>query len=269
VIVVPVYRSFLSEDEKISLKQLIHVLGNRNIVIISPDGIDLPIECHNLEIQCFESHYFENIDGYNRLMLSSAFYRRFDRYQYMLIHQLDCLVFRDDLHKWSIKDYSYVAPPWFGKFWHDPELGLWKVGNGGFSLRKISSAIKVLETKVPRGTMKAAIERARNSYIDPLNPSNHYRREINPHTHNDADFVSVEEDIRDYPLNEDLFWSFEASLLDPTFLIPTAQEALPFAFEKCPRWCFEHNSNSLPMGCHAWAKEDREFWLGALSQEDR
>jgi hypothetical protein len=74
--------------------------------------------------------------------------------------------------------------------------------------------------------------------------------------------------IREYskhpPFHEDLFWSFHARKLLPTFKIPTPQEAVAFAFEMAPRYCFRQNSNQLPFGCHAWARYDRDFWIPYL-----
>jgi hypothetical protein len=264
-IIVPVYRSELTGDELTSVEQLSKVLERHKIVVVCPDGLELPKEVNQWETCRFPVEFFKGIDGYNNLMLSSAFYRRFDRYQDILIHQLDCLVFRDELSKWSAKGFSYIAPPWFGKFWHDPKLGLWRVGNGGFSLRKVSSALSILGIKVPAGTMRAAGEQAAKSYVDTDNPSNHYRSLLEPTSSVHAHLITVEEDLREYPLNEDLFWSFEAPLLDAEFKIPSAKEALPFAFEKAPRWCYRKNWWRLPMGCHAWVKEDRAFWIKHIS----
>ena len=258
-ILVPIYKEYLEKDELVSVGQLAKVMQHRKIVVVCPDGLEAPKQVAHWEVERFDPEYFNGIDGYNNLMLSSGFYRRFQQYQDILIHQLDCLVFRDDLPKWSAKGFSYVAPPWLGKFWNDPKLGLWRVGNGGFSLRRVSSALKVLGMRVPKETMKTAVERASRTYVDPKNSTNHYRT---LRLHSDAEFsdVTVEEDLRHYPLNEDLFWSFEAPLLDPAFSIPTGKDALSFAFEKAPRWCYRKNWWRLPMGCHAWAKEDRAFW---------
>jgi len=264
-IIVPVYQTQLSEDERTSVKQLAKLLGHRKIIVICPQGLELPREVVHWETAWFAPEYFRGIDGYNNLMLSSGFYRRFEQYQDILIHQLDCLVFRDDLLKWSAKGFCYVAPPWLGKFWNDPKLGLWRVGNGGFSLRRVSSALKVLGMRVPKGTMKSAGDRAARSYVDPENSSNHYRSTQALEYDTDDGFVSLEEDLREYPLNEDLFWSFEAPLLDAEFKIPSARQALPFAFEKAPRWCYRRNWWRLPMGCHSWAKEDRAFWIRYIS----
>jgi len=40
-----------------------------------------------------------------------------------------------------------------------------------------------------------------------------------------------------------------------------------FSFEVGPKHCFEKNNQTLPFGCHAWAKYDREFWKPYLLKE--
>jgi hypothetical protein len=79
-------------------------------------------------------------------------------------------------------------------------------------------------------------------------------------------WVTIEEELRRFPRNEDLFWSLEAPKFDASFRIATAEEALPFAFEMAPRWCFEKNGNKLPFACHAWARYDRDFWASVLKE---
>ena len=44
------------------------------------------------------------------------------------------------------------------------------------------------------------------------------------------------------------------------FSIAPFETALKFSFEVAPRQCFEMNNQSLPFGCHAWARYDRSFW---------
>jgi len=60
--------------------------------------------------------------------------------------------------------------------------------------------------------------------------------------------------------NNDLFWSYRAVEYVPGFRIADWRTGLRFAFEACPRQCFELNDRKLPFGCHAWAKYDRAFW---------
>jgi hypothetical protein len=76
---------------------------------------------------------------------------------------------------------------------------------------------------------------------------------------------SVEDELRKFPYNEDVFWAIEASKFDPSFRVAPAEEAFPFAFEVSPRWSLEQTSGRLPFGCHAWARYDRDFWEGMLA----
>ncbi len=191
---------------------------------------------------------------------------------HLLICQLDCLVFRNELHYWTSREMDYIAAPWFKKFMEDPTEGLWRVGNGGFSLRNISSHLRVLKQRIIKGSIyprygsspweptEAASERGLYQRLIPW-----YRR-LNPF----SEWTTVEEELKRYPRNEDLFWALEAPKFDPSFKVASAVEALPFAFEMAPRWCFEKNDRRLPFGCHAWARYDREFWKELfLSQEVR
>jgi hypothetical protein len=75
-------------------------------------------------------------------MCSIGFYEVFRQYEYMLIYQLDCWVFRDELEMWCDKGYDYIGAPFFVKWFVD--RGIY-VGNGGFSLRKISNIIEYLK----------------------------------------------------------------------------------------------------------------------------
>ena len=75
-------------------------------------------------------------------MLSSEFYRRFSKFEYILIYQLDAFVFKDQLNYWCKKGYDYIGAPWFEGF-HLTKTGvnIIGVGNGGFSLRRVKTHI--------------------------------------------------------------------------------------------------------------------------------
>lgn len=60
--------------------------------------------------------------------------------------------------------------------------------------------------------------------------------------------------------SEERFIANRAIHYYPAFKIAPLEVALRFAFECVPRYCFEKNNFTLPFGCHAWAKYDREFW---------
>ncbi|WP_407429656.1 DUF5672 family protein [Arcticibacter sp.] len=113
-----------------------------------------------LDVERFDPVFFASISGYNKLMLNVDFYRRFSSDKFILIYQTDCFVFKDELEQWCDKNYDYVGAPW------PFDTGIWighhypwlarkyyrtigknrvpNVGNGGLSLRKVSSFIKNL-----------------------------------------------------------------------------------------------------------------------------
>ena len=79
------------------------------------------------------------------MMLSSAFYAAFRDYKYVLLHHLDALVLEDRLQEWCATDLDYIAPPWL-KCDDSPWVQVQRVGNGGFSLRKVESFLKVIHS---------------------------------------------------------------------------------------------------------------------------
>ena len=164
-VIIPMYQAKMSETENLSLAQAIKILSGYQIVIIKPKSLDLTFiqkKYQTIEFESFDDEYFKGIYGYNRLMLSSIFYERFIQFDYILIYQLDAWVFRDELEYWCNKDYDYIGAPWImkpkynllpyrlyirliSKYFKltgknlDRELRRNKVGNGGFSLRKVKS----------------------------------------------------------------------------------------------------------------------------------
>jgi len=212
-------------------------------------------------VERFPDEFFKGIEGYNRLLKSSLFYKRFQEIDYILIAQLDCLIFRSDLDQWMAKGYDYLAAPWFKGFAKDHRPGLWRVGNGGLSLRRVNSYLRILRQKIVRGSIyprwghyawKPPLESLESgiytkiSLFFGLNPFSKY------HT--------VEDELKKFPYNEDVFWAIEAPKFDPSFRVAPAEKALPFAFEIDPQWSYCQNAKKLPFGCHAWAKYDRDFW---------
>ena len=265
-IVVPVYKPSLSEEEAVSIATIRKNLSRFGICFVAPECLDLSRIIRNGESsERFDDDYFNGIEGYNRLLKSSMFYERFLETPYLLICQLDCLVLGDQLEEWIRKGFDYIGAPWF-KPKKTPQEGLWRSGNGGFSLRNIAAHLRVLKMRVPKGSvyrMKGSVRlRTKNAKSE----LGMYHKKMLWHRlfHPKGESTVVEEEMKRFRYHEDVFWSFEAPKFDPTFKVPTAEEALPFAFEEAPRWCFEKNGRQLPFGCHAWAKYDKEFWIETL-----
>lgn len=252
-IVVPYYTNELTADEELSLKHLRKFLGHYDKYLLMPES--MPDGLDGFGIKRFEDKFFASRVGYNKLVLSPHFYKAFSDYKYILIYQLDALVFSDQLMEWCAADFDYIGAPWLNTE-TVPEDGFSRVGNGGFCLRKVESVLKVL--------------RAPGTVVDPdvywegfCTGKSKLSRFVNlPRKY--LKRLEIFNGVWWYRLRprdaEDIFWGYMAQRLDPQFKIASVEEGLRFAFEFAPRYCFEQNNRQLPFGCHAWNKHDREFW---------
>lgn len=147
-VIVPTYKTTLSETEQISLSQLFNVLGGYDIYYAAPQRLQAEY-LDNALIERFSDSFFENITGYNRLMLSKDFYRRFDKYKFILIYQLDAFAFSDCLLDFCNLEYDYIGAPWLTGMRKrvDDKYVYVNVGNGGFSLRNVQNTIRLLDDK--------------------------------------------------------------------------------------------------------------------------
>ncbi|RYE17085.1 MAG: hypothetical protein EOP51_24550 [Sphingobacteriales bacterium] len=179
-VVIPFYKTSLSHNEMVSVQQGFKVLGGHPIIAIKPESLVLPTDVAAFpftKVITFNDDYFKNIAGYNRLMLSAEFYEAFLDYEYMLIYQPDAFVFKDELQQWCNKDIDYVGPPWIGftdnpgrlrrlkttlQYYNYRYINLKKtgissfdqlenrVGNGGFSLRRVKRFYELCTALAPR-----------------------------------------------------------------------------------------------------------------------
>jgi hypothetical protein len=261
VVVIPVYRDF-DEWEFMSLRQCCKVLGRYDVCLVAPVDLDTQsfhTICSSygvfLKEECFSSEFFKNIQGYNRLLLSKEFYERFREYDYMLIYQLDAYVFEDKLEEWCSLGYDYVGAPIIGRYEENeyrPSMPM-RVGNGGFSLRKIGKYLEFFSSRKNVFSSNEIIARIRL-----------WKK---PYTrvfvwllmllgwHNKPQSVA-----KHWHYNEDDFWSGYLDGSNYELTKPSVGEALGFAFEKYPSEMFK-KTKALPFGCHAWRKyEYEDFW---------
>lgn len=139
VVIIPVYKETLTDTEKVSFNRCLQVLGKYPIVLACPENLNLTEYAgKNLLFAPFDPSYFLSTKTYNKLMVSEEFYNRFVEYEYILIYQLDAFVFSDQLLEWCHKEYDYIGAPWL-----TAEGVPNSVGNGGFSLRKTKSFLKI------------------------------------------------------------------------------------------------------------------------------
>lgn len=153
-IIVPLYTTELTNYEEISLHQAFNIFADYDIIAISPLNLRLERLTKRYKfsgIEQFDNDLFTSVDAYNRLMMLPEFYKQFQQYEYILIYQLDAFVFSNQLSYFCSLGYDYIGAPWlYGIFnYIDSFHYLWHVGNGGLSLRKVSSFIRVLEERKP------------------------------------------------------------------------------------------------------------------------
>lgn len=261
-IVIPVYKSSFDKWEEISMRQTMRVLGRYPIVLVCPDDMEDTSQYESLAnsvgavlgIERFDSRFFEGIKGYNRLMLSKVFYARFADYEYVLICQTDAYVFRDELMEWCNKGYDYVGAPIFGGFseevFHRDHA---RVGNGGFSLRRVRAFLdffdgkKKVYEKSDLADRIAYKQKPQTRWIVWLLMVLGWR--------NKPRMVA-----KQWQYNEDDFWSGMLEGSNYELTKPSVEEAMLFAFERFPSEVFAL-TGALPFGCHAWKKYQFEsFW---------
>ena len=153
VIVVPVYREKPDELEQLSLKQLDKIVNDIDIYLIGPSKIDYDsyvnlFDNNKVTKKLFDDAYFVSNISYSQLCLSNELYNLFEEYEYMLIYQTDCWIFRNEIKKFCDMGYDYIGGPIYGagSKWPSFKIGSRPVvGNGGLSLRKISTMLKITD----------------------------------------------------------------------------------------------------------------------------
>jgi hypothetical protein len=260
VIVIPYHKKEITPQEEISFKQLRKYLGHFEKVIIGPEGLN--ISQPDCKIMRFSQDFFVDKLSYSRLMLSKPFYESFLDYRYILIYQLDCLVFSDQLLAWCDEGFDYIGAPWL-KDKDNPQAGFSRVGNGGFSLRKVESFLRILNHKGyyyhPREYWRIYFQNKPLSYqLIPGLPQTltKFYKPIN----------SLDWYLPKYNTHEDFFWSDQARRLDPGFKVAPVEKGLSFSFERAPEYCYIQNHHQLPFGCHAWVRYDQKFWEPFIQQ---
>ena len=259
-VVVPGYnRAEFTPDEEVSFRHLDTFLGHYDKFLVVPRSFS--IRRHGFQLKRFDDTLFGSTIANTKLMLSRQFYESFIDYQYILIYQLDALIFSDQLLDWCATGWDYIGAPWI-KCHDSPWVSKSRVGNGGFSLRNVHSFLRVLSSDkywIDPDAYWARISAKHSGFSRYL----HLPQKLFKHIRT---FNNVKRELRQWHLrpdgtrNEDHFWADHAIRYDPDFKVAPFDVGLRFAFEVNPRQCFEMNGQTLPFGCHAWQRYDPSFW---------
>jgi len=256
-VIIPFYKNEISEYENISLQQCQKVLFNHDIIAVKPANFELPVFTKFINFSkavSFDPGFFKSIAGYNELMLSAEFYESFLDYEYILIYQMDCFVFKDELFYWCNQNWDYIGAPWIRKTYHKNPIQLQftlikdylntkfnrsdnmepnqhqlnnQVGNGGFSLRRVQKLYDLCLL------MQPVIK--------------HY--------------LSAKDNLH----NEDVFWSIEVNRERRILNIPDCKTALKFAMEVPAIKINYLKDEDLPFGCHDWDRY-ADYWKPIFKQ---
>lgn len=262
VVIIPIYKTILTENEKISLNQCLTILKNYPITFITYNTLETTEYikiCEKYSVQTnfiyFEKEFFNGISGYNSLMKDLNFYKTFSSYKYMLIYQLDAFVFKDELLYWASKGYDYIGAPWFSGHKPYPEGKPETCGNGGLSLRRIKWFIKVLSNK---GYIETPLYFIANFLTEKKYSISRLIKDLR-HCFSQKNKLSYF--LQNGFVQEDGFFclTFHKRTFTP-IKKPDWKTAAAFSFEMSPSYLY-NEINTLPFGCHAWEKyEYDDFW---------
>lgn len=157
-IIIPVYRENPTENEVLSITRNVSILKDYDIYVVCPESMkhEAYEKLGISKFISFSDTFFKSNKTYSRLMLSKTFYSHFSEYEYMLIAQPDTYILNTNytLEYFMDMGYDYFGAPWPNGPLNKP-YGIkdyikmilakgcqnLKVGNGGFSLRKVSACM--------------------------------------------------------------------------------------------------------------------------------
>lgn len=274
-VVIPVYKEELSHEEQRSFVQCMNVLRKHSITIVTHSLLNTHVysdlaQKHNktIDFEYFKKDFFADVNSYNRLLYSRDFYARFQTNEYILIYQLDGFVFRDELEEWCSKGFDYIGAPWLFHYGHGKyakSQRLYKVGNGGVSLRRVSAFLERFENKMPISVLPFYVRNVRkNRLISMIIKTLRLTFSILVSNQNvEYCLQHCTEDV----IPEDCFWADALSSNKLALKTPDVMIGARFAFEKAPSYLYEIIGGQLPFACHAYEKYEYEkFWKERIHQ---
>ena len=174
-------------------------------------------------------------------MMSPEFYETFAHWEYILIYQADAWVLSDRLSEWCSKGYDSIGAPWTPK----PKnrklyYRIFNFLKRGFCYISGSSDYSRIYYRVGNGGLSLRRGESFRAARD-----------------RDVDARERFSSMGNHLGNEDVFWA----VVPEGFRYPSQEEALRFAFDTNPRYCYRLCGSRLPMGCHSWSKPRMwRFW---------
>jgi len=249
--------------EATSLEQCFRVLGRHPIRMVCPIGLDVSAYrriAPALKVDFIPPHSLASLRAYNRLKILPWLYRRYADYEFILTYELDAFVFRDELLDWCEQGWDYIGAPWFeGYAYARPDAAPIGAGNAGFSLRRVSTMLRVM--------------RSWKAIRPPLNVYSEWRRRTDTLPRGLWGLLGnltwrncFHHYLNRFSENEDIFWACAGDRIAGFRLAPY-HVARHFSFEYNPERLFLECGSKLPFGCHKWMECQPGFWKPLIEAE--
>lgn len=155
-VVIPIFTTQLSEAETKSLEKCLDILGQFPILFIAGEDTSLDLFSKNypsIASYRFEKEYFENRATFQKLLVRDDFYDRFDWSEFILIHELNTFILKNELRYWCKQGFDFVqpCPNSLVQSWQDAFISkkldsqtTEQLGSCGLSLRRVGPMRKAL-----------------------------------------------------------------------------------------------------------------------------
>lgn len=198
--------------EWLSIRCLRSVLGDFNGYLVKPRGLDFSLPWMT-DAELPEKH-FASKKTYGLLLASPEFYRIFASFEWALIYQPDCLVFRNNLLEWCEQPFDYISSTCLSEYNWFATADF--VGFGGLSLRRVRKFSQITESLAS----------------------------------STASWSSHCSDMLTYGA-EDVWWNLSARKYDESFRVASVNISLAFSFNGDPNPYMQRlKSPAPPFGCH-------------------
>lgn len=246
-VLIPVYRPLPTDSERRAIENNVRLLAAHDTAFVAPEGLDMSAYAAiapAAEVVRVGDEWLgtrNGIAGYNAMMLSERFYRLSEAWDYILICHTDAWIFRDDLDAWAARGYDCVAAPWMRRPVYDlPVIREYMSWRQRARHRRGLKCRADLYGRIGNGGLSL---RRTAAFIEACR---RYGDTIETYNARSGHFY-----------NEDVFWA----TVPAHFRYPAAEEALAFAFDTTPAYCYRLTGGRLPMGCHSWSKPRMyRFW---------
>lgn len=267
IVLVPTHLEYLDKESASTLLHNAIQLKRYKLEIIlpktcSPSWYEAFFAKHGIDgsVRLVSAEYFGSPVAVNKMGTDPEFYRMYQEFDFILICHLDAWVFRDRLNQWMDMGYDFIGAPLFLPE-NDGVHFLRRMapfgGNGGLSLRRVSSCIRVLENFQTGYNLKRIAQAvwflARNRQWRFIGILFRLLREIA------QDWRGT---CQKHNIYEDVFFTILAPLCGNRIAIPSSRTAMQFSCEvNYPLFQKEIFRLEPPMGIHGFDKYVDSFYV--------